>query len=113
MVKSRWLPKGKVCFLAVALVFALPASLAQASREYRGEVVVSSSGEVVAPWVAKRGCKRGTQECTTFVVDPNTNEIALIGDRMGSRFERTGNGQEVRRAETALDKARRLSTKPG
>lgn len=113
MVKSRWLPAGKVCLLTAALACAVPASSGQVSREYLGEAIVSSSGQVVAPWVAKQGCKRGTQDCVTLIVNPNTGEIALIGERMSSRFERTGNGQEVRRAETTLAKARRLSEKPG
>jgi predicted transglutaminase-like cysteine proteinase len=113
MVRSRWVFMSKICFLTAALACAVPASRAQVSGDYRGEAVVSSSGEVVAPWVAKRGCKRATQECTTLIVNPTTNEIAMIGNRMSSRFERTGNGQEVRRAEKALDKARRLSAKPG
>jgi hypothetical protein len=43
-----------------------------------------------------------------MLVHPQTGEIAILGDRLQSRFEGTGKGEEVQRAEAALDRAIRL-----
>lgn len=106
------LSRSRIAVAAAVLAWISPSSTAQTATAYRGEPVVSASGEVVAPWIEKRGCEKDTPTCVVLVVNPNTNEIALIGDRLSSRFELTGNGREIRRAESTLDKARRLSTEP-
>jgi hypothetical protein len=41
-------------------------------------------------------------------MNPETGEVARMGDAVGTDFELTGNGQELRRAETAMDKAIRM-----
>jgi hypothetical protein len=44
------------------------------------------------------------------IVDPATREIAKLDNRWTSKFEATGNGLEVRRAESARDKAAKLKS---
>jgi len=71
-------------------------------------VVVAADGQLVSPWIAKDACVTGTTTCKAMIVNPVTSEIAKLGDRLSSRFEMTGNGLEIRRAESALAQATRL-----
>lgn len=77
-----------------------------------GEIVITVDGKLAPPWGEKQACVNGTTTCKTMIVNSATNEIARMGDQLSSRFEKTGNGQEVRRAEAAKDKAIRLSRAP-
>jgi hypothetical protein len=81
---------------------------AQTVSAYQGERVATADGRAVSPWVEKQYCPDAGSTCQRMVVDPETGEIARLGNRVNSRFELTGNGQELRRAETAMDKAIRL-----
>jgi hypothetical protein len=100
-----------VAFAAFALAACGPA-LSQSSSTPR-EVVVSSTGQVVAPWIEGQICRTGNRGCTTALYNPSTDEIARLGARLSSDFELTGHSQEVRRAETAKDKAIRLNRSGG
>jgi hypothetical protein len=88
-------------------MFGLPA-IAQEVTVYQGEIVVAANGELAKPWVESRACAKSTDTCKTMIVNPSTNEIAKLGDQLNSRFEATGNGLEIRRAEKTSDKAMRL-----
>jgi hypothetical protein len=46
------------------------------------------------------------------LMNPGTDEVARMGGVLGTDFELTGNGLEIRRAETALDRAIRLKAAP-
>ena len=94
--------------LAAAVLVSVPGAGAQVAGSTAGELIVSPDGQPVSPWVAKQACVAGTDTCKTMIVNPVTNEIAKLGDQLSSRFELTGNGQEVKRAESALAKAARL-----
>lgn len=96
-----------VALLGTAVLSPFSAS-AQTSEPSRSERVVTAQGQPVAPWVEKRYCATEASVCEPMIVNPETGEIAKLGSRLGSRFELTGNGQELRRAETAMDKAIRL-----
>lgn len=80
----------------------------QATAGYTGEVIVTGDGKAVAPWVERELCRRTTAKCEIALINAETNEIAMMGGILGTDFERTQNGREIRRAETALAKAVRL-----
>lgn len=72
-------------------------------------IVVSADGKLAAPWVEKRVCPtRGPTTCRDLIINPATREIAKLDDQWTSKFKATGNGLEVRRAESERDKAVRL-----
>ena len=79
---------------------------------YEGETVMTRDGFLAAPWKEVRACKNKemTEGCVTAVVHAKTREIARAGAKWSSKFEPTGSGKEVRRAETAMDKAIRQMT---
>jgi hypothetical protein len=77
-------------------------------KPYQGEIVMTQSGDLKPPWKKYRWCKTDAS-CSTLIRNPVTHEVARLGDRWSSRFEPTGRGQEVRRVESAMAKAIRLS----
>lgn len=89
------------------LVVGLGQGVAQAQPVAEQPAVVQSAdGKLLSPWVEKRVCPtRGDTTCRNVIVDPATREIAKLDNRWTSKFEATGNGLEVRRAESARDKA--------
>lgn len=97
--------------ICVALTV-MPTALAQGARDYRGEVVMTAEGAPVLPWVSKEVCSTSRGVCRNMIVNSQTGEIAILGSRLQSRFEATGNGKEVQRAESVLDKAIRLKAAP-
>jgi hypothetical protein len=99
--------------LLPAAVFAIGAGPAagQAVSAYKGELVLNAKGEPVAPWRELRICEdenRKAIPCRVLIVKGATDEIAIMDGQMATQFERTGNGQEVQRAESANAKAARL-----
>lgn len=105
--------------LALLAALAIPA-LAQTSSKPAPkpaappvtEVVMDASGKIVAPWTKGKSCSReatGKETCRWVVINGRTREIARVGDRWASKFAPTGIGREVRRIETTMDKATRLS----
>ena len=78
---------------------------AQQPSAAAGEIVVTAEGRLAPPWVEKQACVKGTATCKIMIVNSATNEIAGMGDQLSSRFEKTGRGQEVRRASSARDRA--------
>jgi hypothetical protein len=80
------------------------------------ETIMNRNGDLVAPWKYVRACRDEKRtQCSMAVVHSKTREIAKVGEQWSSRFERTGNGLEVKRAESAIAKAARLkgeATKP-
>ena len=99
---------GLVVHLVMGLSLAPVAAAQEAGAGGRLEVIVSASGEIAAPWVMRELCQKSTGRCAMAVTNPETGEVARMGDVLGTDFELTGNGQELRRAETAIDKAIRL-----
>lgn len=103
--------RSQAIILGLALAASMPmkagAQGAADKRPYNGEIVMTPSGQLVAPWKEIRSCdEKG--KCIVVVANPKTREIARYEGRWSSRFELTGNGRQVRRAETALAKAQRL-----
>ena len=94
------------------LVVGLGQGVAQAQPVAEQPAVVQSAdGKLLSPWVEKRVCPtRGDTTCRNVIVDPATREIAKLDNRWTSKFEATGNGLEVRRAESARDKAAKLKS---
>ena len=104
----------RVALMGAGLVMGLslaPAASGQEASQLKLEVIVSASGEPAAPWVSRELCQKSTGRCAMALMNPDTGEVAQMGGVLGTEFERTGNGQEIRRAETAMDKAVRLSAK--
>ncbi len=97
----------KLAAVAVVMIAMMAASLAEArqSSAAAGGIVVAAEGKLVAPWIEKQACVKGTATCKTMIVNTVTNEIAQMGEQLSSRFERTGRGGEVQRAASAMDKA--------
>lgn len=93
--------------LALVLLLASAAS-GQDAAVTKLELVVSVSGEPVAPWVERELCGKSTGKCAMALMNPVTGEVARMGDQLGTDFERTSNGQEIRRAETTADREVRL-----
>lgn len=91
--------------VVVSVAMALPLAEARQISATASEIVVTAEGAPASPWVEKQACVTGTTTCKTMIVNPKTNEIAKMGDQLSSRFERTGKGQEVRRAQSARDRA--------
>lgn len=73
-----------------------------------GEIVASSTGAPQSPWVERQLCRKTTGKCEAALMNPETGEVARMGDVLGTDFERSGNGEEIRRAETAMEKAVRF-----
>lgn len=76
------------------------------------EIVMDASGKIVAPWTKGKSCSRleaGKEACRWVVINGQTREIARVGDKWASKFAPTGNGREVRRMESSMDKATRLA----
>lgn len=99
--------------LLAALAFpALGQTPSTATSKPAADVVMDASGKIVAPWTKGKSCARQEAEketCRWVVVNGQTREIARVGDKWSSKFAPTGNGREVRRIESSLDKATRLS----
>ncbi len=102
----------RLALTGLILVFALaPAARGQQSASAPTlEVIVSASGATAAPWVTRELCQKSTARCAMAVMNLETGEVARMGDAVGTDFELTGNGQELRRVETAMDKAIRLKS---
>lgn len=97
---------GKTLVVVVVLAAStIPTATAQQSSK-AGEVIVTSSGQLVPPWKEVKACIK--EKCSVAIANPETHEVARYGDRWATKFEATGNGREVRRAEAEIDKARRL-----
>lgn len=94
-------------------LFAPAAVSQQTPAPYVGEIVMTANGQPAAPWMTRELCRDGASTCATALMNPETDEIAMMGGVVGTDFERTGNGQEIRRAETALAKAIRLEAASG
>lgn len=106
----------KRAILAATMIGALlaPAAVSQQTpAPYFGEIVMTANGQPASPWIARELCRDGANSCATALMNPETDEIAMMGGVLGTDFERTGNGQEIRRAETALAKAIRLEAASG
>lgn len=105
---------GACCLATVLVLTGLSASaLAQSAEQnriqsYEGEIIVAANGTPTAPWKEIQNCDE-TRKCVVILRNSTTHEIARVGERLSTRFVPTGNGKEVRRAEPALDKARRLA----
>ncbi|MEY2758114.1 MAG: hypothetical protein RIR33_1892 [Pseudomonadota bacterium] len=109
----------KRCFLPLLLGVALPAFAQQASTSTSApppqELVVTSDGRLVEPWARGKTCSTdaaGQEICRWVVINKTTREIARVGDQLASKFALTGNGNEVRRLESSMDKALRLAGSP-
>jgi len=94
--------------LVAGLLAALSAATAgaQVSTPNAGEVIIKPEGQLVSPWVEQKVCEEGV--CRQIVLNPETREIARLNGRLTSIFELSGNGEEVRRAESTMDRALRL-----
>lgn len=101
--------------IALVVVLGLPALAqlpAQPAPKPATEIVMDASGKIVAPWTKGRTCYRettGKETCRLVVINGQTREIARVDDKWSSKFAPTGNGREVRRLESSMDKATRLS----
>lgn len=97
-------------FYAVVLFAAAPGHAENKAASYQGEIVMTAKGELVSPWKRTRICgQSGQQDCRDVIYNPKTKEAASLDGRWSTQFEPTGQGQEVRRAEKALEKAKRLN----
>lgn len=76
------------------------------------EIIMNSAGQLMGAWVQESVCQPNGAKCVTAIFNSETGEGAKTGDRICSGFEASGNGQEIRRAENAMSKARRLATVP-
>jgi hypothetical protein len=101
--------------IALLVVLAAPAFAQTSARSAPApatEVVMDASGKIVAPWTKGKSCSRqdaAREACRLVVIHGQTREIARVGDKWSSKFAPTGNGREVRRIESSMDKAKRLS----
>lgn len=100
-----------VAVLAGCAVGLTGAAAGQGAKAYKGEIVMTAEGAILAPWVEKQVCSASRGTCRTMIVNSKTSEIALLGDKLSTHFERTGNGLEVQRAEASIEKAKRLQTR--
>jgi hypothetical protein len=96
--------------LALALSM-VPLARGQDAGAAKLELVFSASGEPAVPWVERELCGKSTGKCAIALMNPETGEVARMGDQLGTDFERTNNGQEIRRAETTADRLARLRDK--
>jgi predicted transglutaminase-like cysteine proteinase len=94
--------------LVLSLAVSPMAAAQEAATGNKLEVIVSASGEPMSPWVFRQLCQKSNGRCALALMNPATGEVARMGGNLGTDFEFTGNGQELRRAETALDRAIRL-----
>jgi hypothetical protein len=99
---------SRLTVILVALAMTNSGSSIAQVKPYQGEIVMTQSGDLKPPWKKYRWCKTDAA-CSTLIRNPITHEVARLGDHWSSRFEPTGRGQEVRRVESAMDKAIRLS----
>jgi hypothetical protein len=99
---------SRLTVILVALAMTNSGSSIAQVKPYQGEIVMTQSGDLKPPWKKYRWCKTDAS-CSTLIRNPVTHEVARLGDRWSSRFEPTGRGQEVRRVESAMAKAIRLS----
>lgn len=96
------------CFVVFAVLVAFaPIASAQELQPYRGEIIVTQSGSLNAPWKEGRACTN-SETCKAIVYNARTREIARFGEAWSSDFAPTGRGMEIMRAETAAAKAKRL-----
>lgn len=108
----------KLIILAIAVVAVLPAGAQTTPAAPPApvmETVMSASGDVLTPWVRSRSCSidaAGKEVCRLVVIHSATREIARVGDTWSSKFAPTGNGSEVKRLESTMDKAVRLASSP-
>lgn len=103
----------RLALMGAGLVMGLslaPAASGQEASQVKLEVIVSASGEPAAPWVSRELCQKSTGRCAMALMNADTGEVARMGSALGTDFELTGNGQEIRRAESAMEKAIRLKT---
>jgi hypothetical protein len=101
-----------ISLLAALALPAVAQTPSTATSRPAAEVVMDASGKIVAPWTKGKSCTRqeaGKETCRWVVVNGQTREIARVGDKWSSKFAPTGRGREVRRIESSLDKATRLS----
>jgi predicted transglutaminase-like cysteine proteinase len=98
--------------LVMGLLLTSVAAAQELGASAKLEVIVSPSGEAAAPWVFRQLCQKSTGRCAMALMNPGTGEVARMGGMLGTDFELTGNGQEIRRAETAMDRAIRLKAAP-
>ncbi|MEY2758101.1 MAG: hypothetical protein RIR33_1879 [Pseudomonadota bacterium] len=98
--------------LVMGVLLAPVAAAQEPGATTKLEVIVSPSGEAAAPWVFRQLCQKSTGRCMMALMNPGTDEVARMGGVLGTDFELTGNGLEIRRAETALDRAIRLKAAP-
>jgi hypothetical protein len=77
-----------------------------------GEVIMTSHGELLPPWKELKACKQSNMsECKIAIANPQTHEVAKIGDRWRPTFRPTGNGKEVKRVAVTPQQSTRLSSK--
>ena len=96
-------------WLLLVMIGTISPAVGQQSSPRKGEVVIRSSGELIAPWVEVRACVGETAKCQLAVVNKETKEVARFGDRWSSRFAATGNGSEMRRVDSAPKNAVRTT----
>lgn len=112
MNKSRFFCVVTAGLASSGLMFLFSAAAQmQTVKPYTGEIIMTASGEFTGDWKEVRVCKDRAQ-CVFAVINMKTREGARLGDRWASKFEQTGNGKEVRRAETALAKSIRVQGAP-
>jgi hypothetical protein len=107
--------KMRVLALSALAGVGAPFAVAQVAPSSPPDIVITKSGELAAPWKKMKGClgerdntKAGA--CKPVIMNAETREIAKFGDRWSSKFAATGDGAEVKRAETALQKATRANS---
>ena len=93
--------------LAITAMAAPSGAIAQTAEPSVGEVVMTQDGVLARPWKEVRACV-SESHCDVAVLNARTYEVARYGERWSTKFEPTGKGKEVRRAETAMAKAIRL-----
>jgi hypothetical protein len=101
---------GLLLLITVALNSGVVA--AQTPSANTKEIVITSTGQPHSPWVEATLCLPQNRSCGPAIYNPETDEIARWRSRLSTEFERTGNGAEIRRAETSVEKAIRLQSTP-
>lgn len=101
--------KRSILAITVGITVLAPVASSQpANANYVGEILVTADGKPAAPWVERELCRKTTGRCEIALTNTETGEVAMVGDILGTDFERTQNGKGIQRAETAMAKALRL-----
>lgn len=90
---------------AAILVLCTPNGVAQsaatdrAAASMRSRVVYDEAGDLQPPWKISKVCRdaKDPSTCMAALLNPETHELAKVGEKWSTAFAATGKGKEVRR----------------